>query len=176
MPVIIRKARLEDASGIARVHVDSWRSSYHGLVPDEFLAGLSYEQRTRAWTKNLSESGNDTFLFVAEKDVSEIVGFVSAGPERENDPVYHGEVYAIYLLHQFQNQGIGRKLMETGLQELSERGFSSMLLWVLEENTSARKFYEALGGEYLRKKPIDIGGKGLFEVAYGWNPLPVPPP
>lgn len=62
--------------------------------------------------------------------------------------------------------------METAIRELCARGFSSMLLWVLKDNLPAHKFYEAIGGKYLREKPIKIGNQTLIEVAYGWNDFP----
>lgn len=46
-----REANIGDAPGIAKVHVDSWRSTYKGIIPQSFLDGLSYEQRTKLWEK-----------------------------------------------------------------------------------------------------------------------------
>ena len=100
-----------------------------------------------------------------------MVGFVSAGPEREGDPNYLGELYAIYLLQHAKRKGLGRKLVDIVMRELCERGFSSMLLWVLKDNLPACKFYEEVGGAYLREKPIAIGNQSLIEVAYGWKNL-----
>jgi len=172
MNATIRPARLEDAPGIAKVHVDSWRSSYKGLIDDEFLAALSYERRTEVWSQNIADLQNGRFLYIAETRPGEIVGFVSAGPETEGDLDYQGELYAIYLLQQVQGQGLGRKLVDMAMRKLGERGFSSMLLWVLKDNLPARKFYEAVGGEYPRERPIKIGRQVLIEVAYGWKNLP----
>jgi hypothetical protein len=47
--VNVRRARLQDAAAIARVHVDAWRSTYRGIVPDEHLDGMSYERSKRNW-------------------------------------------------------------------------------------------------------------------------------
>jgi L-amino acid N-acyltransferase YncA len=88
MTITIRLARLEDAPGIAKVHVDSWRTTYKGLIADEFLAALSYERRTQVWTQSLADPQIASFLYVAETKTGEIVGFVSAGPEHEGDPNY----------------------------------------------------------------------------------------
>ncbi len=171
MIATIRPATLEDAQGIGKVQVDSWRSSYKGLIADAFLATLSPERRAQVWSQNLTSPHNGSFLDVAETSPGEIVGFVSAGPEREGDPIYKGELYAIYLYQQVQRQGLGRKLMDSVMRGLLERGFSSMLLWVLKDNLPARKFYEAVGGKSLREKPVEIGSQTLIEVAYGWKNL-----
>lgn len=173
MAVTIRKAVPEDAAGISRVHVDSWRTTYKGIVADDFLQALSTEERVQRreqmWRGMLSDPGQFS-VFVAE-EAGQIVGFVNCMAERENDPRYTGEVSAIYLLKQAQGRGTGRKLMQTAARELMQRGHSSMLLWVLKDNTPARGFYEALGGVYLREKPIQIGDETLIEVAYGWDDL-----
>lgn len=168
--MIIRPAVLADADAIARVHVDSWRITYAVIVPDEFLAALSYERRAEVWRNNLS-SQSHSYLVVAEQ-ADEVIGFAVGGPnrEREADADYEAELYAIYLLASTQKRGTGRALMKALAQELVRRGFNSMLVWVLTENP-ARKFYQALGGEYVREKDIEIGGVTLKETAYGWKDL-----
>ena len=39
--IAVRRARPDDASGIAAVHVAAWRSAYAGILEDGYLAGLS---------------------------------------------------------------------------------------------------------------------------------------
>jgi GNAT superfamily N-acetyltransferase len=169
--LLIRLAEPSDAQGIARVHVDSWRTTYRGIVPDSVLAGLSYEQREQYWYSVLT-SPTETlqWIHVAEDEAGQVVGFACGGTERENDPDYKGELYAIYLLASYQKQGIGRTLTYTIAQDLLDAGIQSMLVWVLAQNPS-RAFYESLGGQFLRDKAITIGGVTLTEVAYGWRDL-----
>ncbi|KDR95108.1 hypothetical protein SAMN02745945_00524 [Peptoclostridium litorale DSM 5388] len=49
-------------------------------------------------------------------------------------------------------------------------GMKSMLIWALEDNKSCG-FYENMGGKKVKKKVIEIGGKDLNEVGYGWEDL-----
>jgi GNAT superfamily N-acetyltransferase len=170
--MIIRPARIEDAAGIARVHIDSWRSTYKGIVPDDYLASMSYEERTQRWRTGLSNPSRIAYDFVAEDETGQIIGFISGGRTQEPDPVYKGELYAIYLLQQWQGQGTGRCLTETLVEKLLQTGIDNMLVWVLAKNP-ARKFYEALGGQFLRTKQVMIGGATLEEVAYGWTDIRV---
>lgn len=72
----IRKARLKDAEGIARVHVDSWRTTYKGIIPDDYLNSLSYEQRTELWKNNIGKKGN--YVLVAENTEEQVIGFTDA--------------------------------------------------------------------------------------------------
>jgi GNAT superfamily N-acetyltransferase len=166
--VEIRTACASDAAAIARVHVDSWRTTYRGIVPDDFLAALSYEQRERMWRDILSPAPRSSFVSVAEDPGGQIVGFASGGPARDADHDYSGEVYAIYLLQDQQRHGLGRRLIRALVQQLVQAGMTSLLVWVLADNP-ARKFYEALGGQYVYDKQVSLGNARLVEVAYGWR-------
>ena len=163
----IREARPQDLPAIAKVHIDSWRTTYAGIVASEFLASLKYEESEQMWRKGLSSSPDPVSLYVAETPVGAVVGFAAAGREREGDATYKGEIYAIYLLQDYQRQGIGAALFRAGARELERRGFTPFLLWVLKANPACH-FYEALGGKYLREQEIQIGNQQLIEVAYGW--------
>jgi GNAT superfamily N-acetyltransferase len=169
--VHIREAEPSDARGIAHVHVDSWRTTYRGIVPDNILARLSYDQREQYWHSALTTPTETLqWIHVAADEAGQVVGFACGGTERENDPNYKGELYTIYLLAEHQKQGIGRALTCAIAQNLLDAGMNSMLVWVLEQNPS-RAFYESLGGQYVREKPITIGDATLSEIAYGWRDL-----
>lgn len=166
----IRIAQPNDADGIAHVHVDTWRTSYVGIVPDEHLAQLSYEKRAERWRENFATFTPAQFVFVATDESNRVIGFALGGPERENDPIYKGELYGLYLLKEYQRRGIGRQLVVTVVNRLSQAGFRTMLIWVLAENP-ARDFYAALGGKPVREKMVTIGGKALREIGYGWDDI-----
>jgi GNAT superfamily N-acetyltransferase len=171
LPLVkIRTADLADAEGIARVHVDSWRSTYQGILPANFLSLLSYERRTAQWKEAIGQVAETNWVFVAESRGSQIVGFLSCGPIREELANYAAEIFAIYLLKEWQGIGIGRRIFERAFKELKTEGYKSVMLWVLKSNP-ARKFYERMGGELIGEKQIEIGGVRLIEIAYGWSAL-----
>ncbi|MBI4759921.1 MAG: GNAT family N-acetyltransferase [Chloroflexota bacterium] len=164
----LRRAEVKDASRIAHVHVRAWQETYRGLMPDSVLDTLSVERRMKQWEQILEGTANLYHLvFVAEAD-GQVVGFANYGKEREGDPDYQGELFAIYILKEFQGQGIGRALVQKAALGLLEMDISSMLVWVLSNNPY-RKFYERLNGQYLREKSIQIGDSVLQEAAYGWR-------
>jgi ribosomal protein S18 acetylase RimI-like enzyme len=168
---IIREAVPADAQAIARVNVDTWRTAYTGLVPADFLADLSYEHSEQLWYDRLVEAGQTgTFAYVGENAAGQIVGFAIGGPEREGDPNYRGELYGLYILEEYQRQGLGRRLVSTVAERLVKQGLDSMLIWVLADN-QARGFYETLGGQSLYQKYITVGRARLLEVAYGWQDI-----
>lgn len=166
--MIIREATQSDVSAISRVHVDTWRTTYRGIVPDQHLANLSYERQANGWYQILNlalENGN--FTYIAEDESSEIVGFANGGIERTSDSIYRGELTAIYIRQSYQGKGIGRGLVRVVAQRLGQLGINSMLVWVLVDNPACQ-FYAALGGKIVYEKELTMGGKPLIEVAYGW--------
>lgn len=165
--MIVREISLSDAAGVARVHVDSWRSMYRGIVSDDFIDGLTYEKAMEHFISIFRNQDNPLFGFVAEDD-GRILGFAAGGPEKTGDTKYKGELYAIYILPEYQRQGIGLQLMQAVAGKLRETNIESMLAWVLADNPS-RQFYAALGGKQLGKKMLEIGSREYAEVAYGWE-------
>ena len=135
------------------------------------LAGLSYRNREAAWTEIIANAPVTASTFIAESSDGEVIGFAHGGPERAGDRTYQGELYSIYLLESHQRQGVGRRLVSAVAQRLVGAGFRSMLVWVLEGNGPARRFYESLGGRRVGSQIITIGGKDVVEVSYGWQDI-----
>jgi GNAT superfamily N-acetyltransferase len=170
--VIIREARETDAPGIARVAVDTWRATYGGVVPHDFLDSLSYETARTRWQYRLSDTTSSWpgwFYYVVEHE-DDIVGFAAGGPQQGGNLPFSGELGMVDLLEKVQHQGMGRALVRTVAGRLKQSGYNSMLVWVLVENPS-RAFYEALGGRACGEREINIGGVLLTEMAYGWRDL-----
>ena len=171
MGVRIRTATPSDAAAIGKVHVDTWRTTYGDIVPAAYLAGLSYSRRESVWTEIIATAPKTASAVVAETADGEVIGFANGGPERTGDGTYQGELYSIYLLESHQRRGVGRRLVSAVAQRLVDAGFSSMLVWVLEGNVPARRFYESLGGERVGSQVITIGGKDVVEVSYSWEDI-----
>jgi ribosomal protein S18 acetylase RimI-like enzyme len=166
----VRRAEARDVAAIARIHVDGWRSTYSGIVPDDYLAGMSYESREQRWKAALGDPKGETSTFVAEAGSDGVVGFATCGPERTGDPDFRGELRTIYVAGHMQRKGVGLMLTSYVADDLRVRGLGSMLVWALELNPSTR-YYEVIGGERVRSKEIVIGGRPLTVVAYGWSSL-----
>lgn len=167
----IRSAEPADAHAIAHIQTETWRTTYAGLIPAEFLANMDVNRRAAVWHNGLTDPNNRNCFFVAEALGGEVVGFAIGGPEREANPIYKGELMAIYLLDSHQRQGIGRRLVQAVARWLDLHHYHTMLVWVLAGNTKGIPFYEAMHGEYITSKMIQIGGDDLQEHAYGWLDL-----
>lgn len=164
--MIIRKAKLADATDIAKVHVDSWRTTYKNIIPDDFLNNLSYEQRTESWKGNITKE--DNFVIVAENNEGQIVGFADAWKRETNVVENACDLTSIYLLEEYQGEGIGKKLLKDLFEHFKQVGYSKIFVEVLEENKT-RYFYEYYGAKLVEKVQIKIGGKILSELIYEWD-------
>jgi GNAT superfamily N-acetyltransferase len=164
----LREAEMDDAMGIAVVHVRSWQAAYRGLLPQDFLDGLDPVCRCAMWKRILSSPGPRDHTVVAE-DAGEVVGFANVCPSRDDDATAAtvGELTSIYLLSSVWGQGVGRQVMDGAVSSLVEDDFAEATLWVLEGNARARRFYEAGGWspDGAVKEDI-IRGSTIREVRY----------
>ncbi|MDD3269118.1 MAG: GNAT family N-acetyltransferase [Syntrophomonadaceae bacterium] len=160
----IREANINDAPSIARVTVDTWKTAYRGIIDDNYLDNLSYEDREKGWREF---PFHDSFVYVAEDENQNIIGFAAAGPEREANPTYAGELYAIYICREHQKKGIGSILFRSVAEKFERSGVDSLLLWVLTDSPY-RRFYERHGGHPLETRLLEMEGFANQITAYGW--------
>jgi ribosomal protein S18 acetylase RimI-like enzyme len=154
---VIRPGRADDAEAVARVHVETWQAAYAHALPREQLAALSVEDRV-PYLRRRPPS------FVAEVE-GEVVGFVGVGASRDDDA--EGELFTIYVLPDHWGAGIGRALLEAGEEELQRQGHRQVVLWVLDDNPRARRFYENAGWSADGKaQEVEMFGFHLREVRY----------
>jgi len=165
--MIIRLADVKDAKGIARVQVESWHTTYPGIVPKSYLDSRDVKKREKIW----KQAAQNQPLYVAELE-GDIVGFAIGGENRDKDtyPEYDGELYAIYSLKRVHKRGIGRELFEQTARNLSARGFKKMVVSVLSENPAV-DFYKHMGGHFLGEETITIDGKAIAESFYGYDDI-----
>lgn len=160
----IERAGIDDAAAIAEVHVAGWRWAYERLVPRAALHALSVEERTSMWRSILSLPENESAVWIARRQ-GNVIGFVATGPDAAEETA--AVTHAIYLEPAVVGTGVGRALFGHAIEDLRARGFASALLWVLESNARARRFYEKAG--WLldgTSRPEPMGGCELQSVRY----------
>src|SRR5436190_9558064 len=169
----IRRATPKDATAIARVHVETWRSAYAGLLPDTLLARMSDVRQTAWWSRAIADPREARGIFVADDEERGVIGFGSCGPVREipegldGTEQRVGEVFTLYVESDFQNQGLGRRLLDAMFRQLDADGFDTVVLWMLADNPT-RFFYEGLGGDRVGQRIDRRGGGEVEEIAYAW--------
>jgi GNAT superfamily N-acetyltransferase len=173
---MIRSASTADAAQISGVQRDSWLAAYQGIIAHEIIdrvtvpdGGARVRQvfRTRPWQR-----------MVVAADGQEIVGYASFGPELDVfAPWPHpmspagrqgevGELYALYVHPEWWSTGTGRSLMDHVLAKVSRAGFPNVMLWVLERNARARRFYERAGFRPDGASHVLDGLGGVIEIRY----------
>jgi L-amino acid N-acyltransferase YncA len=129
---------------IAEIHVRGWQWAYRGQISDEFLGGLSVERRERFWRRAIAQPGEGR-LWVAEREGT-VVGFVGTAPATDADVTPEvADITAIYLEPAVIGSGVGRALIDHGIEDLRSRGFRSAVWWVLASNERTRRYLEARG-------------------------------
>jgi len=135
--VVIRTPGPDDAAALAALHLDCWDDAYSGLVPQRILdeRRAAFDERVERWRERLAEEGT---TLVAE-DGTGMVGFVNAGPGRDNDVDVDLELRALYVRAAWWGTGLGHLLFERAV------GDRAAYLWVLADNARAVRFYERQG-------------------------------
>jgi GNAT superfamily N-acetyltransferase len=145
MAIRIRAGEPKDAGGLAEIHVRAWQAAYRGQLTDEYLDGLTVEERLEQHRTSLEQPMHDWRTWIAE-DERGLAGFAVTGPSQDADAdPKTGEVYAIYLEPDRVGTGVGRRLFAHAVDDLRDRGFRTATLWVLESNEATRRFYEVAG-------------------------------
>lgn len=166
--ITIRDAVIDDALAIGRVQVIGWQTTYRGIVPDSYLDLLTAEGRADLWRRGMLQGKPDQHWLVAESPTAGVIGFIASGPQRDDIGGFAGEYYALYILPEYQGCGLGTRLLHASSRKLRQHGLTSALAWVLAANPR-RRFYEARGGRRIAEKTVEIAGRLLPEVAYGFH-------
>ncbi|MEG0307264.1 MAG: GNAT family N-acetyltransferase [Clostridium sp.] len=172
----IREANGDDVRQIAKVHVDTWRSTYKSILPKEYIASKNYREQEIKWNKRLFNNDNTSeFMFVAENCDGKIVGFASADTKIGEDTKVNGRdfdsiLYTLYVDGSYQQKGMGAMLVKTIISALKKLGAENMILWAFKDN-KACGFYEHLGGKICDEKVVSVDGIDIVEVAYLWDNL-----
>lgn len=164
--VSTRDMAAHDIWAVSTLRVTGWRTAYRGIVPDDYLDGLSVEadaERRRSVFQKDPRIQN----VVAEDDRG-VVGWGVLGPCRDDDATdTDGEVYALYVAVARIGTGVGRTLMEELIRRAERAGFTALALWVLAENHRARRFYERAGfGFDGSQAEWSVDGISIPEVRY----------
>jgi GNAT superfamily N-acetyltransferase len=168
---IIRPAVPGDAAAIAQVRVDAWRTTYKGVIPDTYLAGMTVEDSAALWDKILNAAPNTTNTFVATID-GLVAGFASGLMLPEPKFGINAELSAVYIVRDAQRAGLGRRLVAAVAAAQQAHGANGLIVWVISGNKSARAFYENLGAELLVEQPFTWDGMDLVEAGYALRDLP----
>lgn len=179
----MREARRGDEPGVADLHVRAWQEAYRGLIAAEFLDALDPGERAGRYAFEASDPAVPTTVLAVEAGEGavggpsrarsregrpgspgtpgeRILGFVTFGPSRDEDAPGRGEVYALYVDPDRYRGGVGRLLMAEARRRLRAASFTEAILWVLDGNDRAARFYEGEGwrpdGAHRKEHPYGV--------------------
>jgi ribosomal protein S18 acetylase RimI-like enzyme len=162
----IRRARVSDAPGIAGVHVAAELAAYRGFLPRVVLDSLSIEKQETAWRERIGSGDSNTFLACVNRDVW---GWINFGRSRDADADRQtAEIRAMYVSPDHWRHGVGGALWEHARTYLQQALYSSVTLWVFEQNDIARHFYKKAGFKLDKDfdKTVERGGQTFRVLRY----------
>ncbi|MCH5349075.1 MAG: GNAT family N-acetyltransferase [Oscillospiraceae bacterium] len=150
----------DDRLLISNIYEESWKFAYKNIIPQSYLDSIPAGR----WASGINKEGMHNFVVVQN---GQYIGTSCICRSRFPELPDFGEIVSIYLLPEYIGKGYGKRLLDAVVSQLKEIGFNDIFLWVLEENSHARRFYEKAGfSESGRHMDINIGGKELREIQY----------
>lgn len=165
LSIDVRRARVDDAAGIAAVHDGAWRYAYRGILPGVDLERMVERRGPTWWAKAIRRH---VLVLVLEVD-GRIVGYATLGPSRMRTLPYQGEIYEIYLVPEYHGLGLGFRLFQAARRMLTDLKFSGLAVRALSANDTAVGFYRSLGGRSVVETGERIGDTVLPVVVFGWE-------
>lgn len=158
------RVTLDMAEELSYVQAMSWQQAYKGIVPDDFLAAFTPERRAESFRKAFPTRAEEFYLFRAD---GKAVGMAILGKARDEDLTDKtGEIHAFYFLPEVWGKGYAAQAMSFCFARLKELGYRQVVLWVLEENPRACRFYEKTGFTFDGLRKEILLGKSLLEIRY----------
>ncbi|WP_078949341.1 GNAT family N-acetyltransferase [Streptomyces mutabilis] len=156
----------DDCEHVSDIRVRGWRTAYRGLMPQSYLDGLDVAEDAERRRALFARTPVGMVNLVAEDDDGKVVGWACHGPYRDGGSLNEdAELYALYV--DAARFGIGRALLQESVRGCAEAGQGRMLLWVVEGNARARRFYEWAGFRADgAEEPFEVAGAVVPEVRY----------
>jgi GNAT superfamily N-acetyltransferase len=162
--ITIRLATLDDAEGIAAVHIAAWLGAYRGIIPDDHLDNLSVERHAAGWRRSLTDAPPRVTTLVALV-AGRVRGFARFGSDRGD--TCGAELQVLNVDPDAWGGGVGGALLSAAEAALAADGFTAAVLWVLRDNPRARSVYERRGWTYDNaEQDLDFNGTAVREVRY----------
>jgi len=166
MDIEIREATEADIKEIVRLFAEALQSDYKKFIAMQLIEAFDYKAIEQDCTEGLNNSEKFRFAYVAlfEKN---IVGYISAGSNTVEPYEYDAEVSNIIVKSDFQNGGIGKKLMYKAIIRLEECGYSSFVVFNFSKS-KANGFYRNLNGKLINRLVQDDYEEACVDI-FGWQ-------
>src|SRR5262245_19538493 len=169
MSAILVPGSSRDADAVGLLQAESWRSSYRGIMPDDFLDDDAIDNRRSAWRERLASDSERRWLLKAHDQDGELVGF--AFVELDAEPEWGALLDNLHVRPDRKGQGIGRRLFDAAREwSFEQLGHHAFHLWVIEATLDAQRFYDRVGGVVTERKLEDgVGVVTVPVLRYEWK-------
>ncbi len=165
--IIFEVPKEEDCEEIANIKLTVWKSTYGDIYPREKFENFNIKEQTEKFKKYICDS-NGAFFVAKDKNMNKIVGYCYAGFSYRNFKKDIPEIMLLYVLKEYQHQGIGRAFFEKCKQFFKNKGYKNFIISCNKYNYPAQRFYEKVGGEIIHIDGDDID-KSLPQIKYFYN-------
>lgn len=166
--IAIRSAKPSDADGLARVHDDSWRFAYRGVLPGAELERMISARGPTWW----EEAVKRRVPILVLEGAGDVRGYVTYGASRMRNLPYRAEIYELYIQPEYSGMGFGRRMFRTVQQRLARRGHHALIVWCLADNTAGCAFYERIGGTVIATAKEDFTSAQVDKLAFAFGKPP----
>jgi|CXWL01.1.fsa_nt_gi 3-deoxy-manno-octulosonate cytidylyltransferase (CMP-KDO synthetase) len=168
--ITFRSGSAGDIPAISEAYVKSVRGSYAGFLPDEYLSGLTVDQRAAVFSERRGDHKDSYRVLIAEDDEAGVVGFIDYAYKEADNFDYAGHIFSFYFVPEFQGRGLGGLLFRECLRTMRREGYVSASLDTFEANPY-RSFYDKMGGTVLGAGEHLNNGLREPTVVLGWSDL-----
>jgi ribosomal protein S18 acetylase RimI-like enzyme len=165
LTIDIRRAEPRDAAAIAGVHAQSWQGAYGGIIPFRALTAMIGRRGTAWWADAIRRAASVLVVEIG----GEVVGYATLGKNRARELPQEGEIYELYVKPEYQGVGLGTRLFEAARGRLAAHGLSGLVVWALEDNANAARFYAGAGGRDVAEGVEVFDQRALRKLAFVWD-------
>jgi ribosomal protein S18 acetylase RimI-like enzyme len=165
LTIDIRKAEPHDAAAIAAVHAESWQGAYGGIIPFRALRAMISRRSTNWWADAIRRAASVIVVEIG----GEVVGYATLGRNRARELPQQGEIYELYVKPEYQGIGLGTRLFAAARDRLAAHGLAGLVVWALEDNANATRFYAGSGGRDVAEGVEVFDQQALRKLAFVWD-------
>lgn len=150
----IRKTTKNDVEELSRLKQIMWMQTYRGIYSDDVIDNFDYEKHKNKFLKLIDNP--DINFYVVESN-NKLIGYMTYGLPTRPFRDYEQEIGLLYLLKEYQRNGIGRELFNIAFNGIKEKGYKEFFISCNKYNVNAQEFYKKMGGEviYIDEDNID---------------------
>ena len=156
----VRPAGRDDCPAIHSIASETWRATYHGLIPEQDIEAFLQSNYGPQQLERAIERMAGGFLLASVQ--GQPAGYASVSLDRDGN----AQLWTIYVRPGNQGAGVGKALWDAAVSQARSLGPASLVLWVLEDNRQARAFYECQGAAVSAQRDFPVGAASISEIQY----------